>query len=229
MLRCPCTARRCASSLANAWQERISIEVDQLVRFCSGGGFRNRLLVSVSAWMPLAAILRWLGRWGWDSCLAVTVQPQVRASVRFGCPVSSSLWGWVPVVEVGLVVGYLVAWAARKAGRVAKRADAEVDAALDAGLDRVHELIAGRLGTDSAVVTLQTEAAESGQVSQRTRQWVELAVAEEVDHDEQFGQALAAVVAELAAAGGTRAAGIDLRGAKGVQVGNQNTQTNTFN
>jgi hypothetical protein len=135
----------------------------------------------------------------------------------------------VLVVEVGLVVGYLVAWAAGKARRVAGRVDAEVDAALDAGLDRVHEVIAGKLGTDSAVVRLQAEAEESGQVSERTRQRVELVVADEVERDERFARALAAVVAELADAGGPVAAGIDLRGAKGVQVGNQNTQTNTFN
>jgi hypothetical protein len=142
---------------------------------------------------------------------------------------SASNGGWVLVVEVGLVVGYLVAWAARKARRVVGRVDAEVDAALDAGLDRVHELVAGKLGSDSVVVRLQAEAEGSGRVSERTRQRVELAVIDEVEADEHFAAALAAVVTELADVGGPSVAGIDLRGARGVQVGNQNTQTNTFN
>jgi hypothetical protein len=139
------------------------------------------------------------------------------------------LGGMRVMVEIGLVVGYLTAWVLRKAKQASCRLDAEVDAAMDAGLDRVHELVAGRLGTESALVRLEAEAAESGEVSQRTRQRVELALADEAERNEQFAQALAEVLGRLAKAGGPSAAGIDLRDARGVQVGNQNTQTNTFN
>jgi hypothetical protein len=133
------------------------------------------------------------------------------------------------MVEIGLVVGYLTAWVLRKAKRASGRLDAEVDAVMDAGLDRVHELVAGRLGTEPALVRLEVEAAESGEVSQRTRQRVELALVDEVERDEQFARALAGALGRLAGAGGPSAVEIDLRDARGVQVGHQNTQTNTFN
>lgn len=133
------------------------------------------------------------------------------------------------MVEIGLVVGYLAAWVLRKVKRATGRLDAEVDAVMDVGLDRLHELVAGRFGTESALVSLEAEVAESGEVSQRTRQRVEHVLAEEAERDELFARALAGVLGQLAEAGGPSVVGLDLRDARGVQVGNENTQINTFN
>ena len=65
-------------------------------------------------------------------------------------------WGCA-VTGLELVVGYLAAWAVRKARRVGRHADAKVDRALDAGLRRLHELVAGQIGADPALLKLETE------------------------------------------------------------------------
>ena len=129
-----------------------------------------------------------------------------------------------------LVAGYLVVWAVRKAKRAGARLDKEADEVMDAGLDRLHSVIATKLGTDPALAKLETEASE-GDPSDRTVQRVNLAIEEAAEDDSQFASLLKAVLAELDQArnGAPSVAGIDLRNAKGVQVGDSNTQTNTFN
>jgi hypothetical protein len=113
-----------------------------------------------------------------------------------------------------LVVGYLAAWAVRKARRVGRHADAEVDRALDAGLRRLHELVAGQIGADPALLKLETEAA-AGVQSPRTRERVRLAVEDAAAENDGFATALSAVLRELEAAGGRSAAAAD----QGVAVG----------
>jgi hypothetical protein len=85
---------------------------------------------------------------------------------------------------------------------VAQRADGVVDQALDAGVDRVGQLVQGKLAGDSAMDRLQVEAAESGEVSQRTRQRVELALADAVEQDGSFAEELRAAVAAAQRAAG---------------------------
>lgn len=104
----------------------------------------------------------------------------------------------VGVTGVEVAVGFLVAWVVRKAQRVGRRADAEVDVALDAGMDRLHELVTGRLGTDTAVVRLHAEA-ESGQVSDRTRDRVAAALEDTAQADPQFGRQLQTLVEQVQA------------------------------
>jgi hypothetical protein len=121
-------------------------------------------------------------------------------------PYGESFVVWVGVVVVGLelVVGWLAAWAWGKARRVAGRADAEVDRALDAGMDRLHELVSGKLGDDPALARLEDEAGqdlEAVSASPRTRQRVELALAEAVESDTDFAARLAELVAQLRQAG----------------------------
>jgi len=117
-----------------------------------------------------------------------------------------------------LVGGFLVAWAVRKARRVGARVDEQVDQVLDAGLDRLGEVVAGKLGDDPALVKLELEQeAAAGDVQDRTRARVQLAVEQAVDDDAGFAGALTPVLAELTAhpeaagvlASGTRAVAVD--------------------
>ncbi len=99
------------------------------------------------------------------------------------------------MIEAGLVAGYVVAWAVRKARRVAGRLDAEADAVTDALMDRLHEAVVARLDGHPVLAELDEEAGQGGQVSELTRQQVELALTAAARKDEAFGQ----VVMELAA------------------------------
>ena len=105
------------------------------------------------------------------------------------------------VIEAGVVAGYLISWAVRKARRAAGRLDAEVDTVVDAGLDKLHEVVVARLGGHPALADLDDEAAgEEGQVSDLTRQQVELALTAAVRKDEEFGKTITDLVARLKAA-----------------------------
>jgi hypothetical protein len=95
-----------------------------------------------------------------------------------------------------VVVGLLVAWGVRKARRVGKRVDETVDEALDLGLDRLHDLVTGKLGADPALERLQLEAAQSGEVGNRTQARVRMSLEEAVEEDPEFAQRLEAAVQE---------------------------------
>ena len=102
------------------------------------------------------------------------------------------------VIEAGVVAGYVIAWAVRKARRVGGRLDAEADEAIDAGLDRLHEVVVAKLGGHPVLEELDEEAAaDAGQVSELTRQQVELALIAAARKDEVFGQAVTGLVARL--------------------------------
>jgi hypothetical protein len=135
------------------------------------------------------------------------------------------------MVGLELVAGYLVAWGVRKLRRVGPRLNEEADAVIDAGLDRLHDAIAAKLGADPALGKLQDEVLQGLEPSDRTLRRVQDAVEEAAEDDPEFGVTIEALIARLEEAhdGAPSVVGIDLRGAKGVQVGNFNTQTNTFN
>jgi hypothetical protein len=134
------------------------------------------------------------------------------------------------MVGLELVAGYLVAWGVRKLRRVGTRLDEESDEVIDAGLDRLHDAIAAKLGADPALGKLEDEVSQGLEPSDRTLRRVQDAVEEATEDDTEFGAVIEALLARLEEArdGASSVAGIDLRGAKGVQVGNFNTQTNTF-
>ncbi len=96
-----------------------------------------------------------------------------------------------------MVAGYVIAWAVRKARRVGGRLDAETDAVIDASLDRLHEVVADKLGEHPVLAELVEQAAASGEVSELTRQQVELALTAAAGEDEAFGQAVTDLVAQL--------------------------------
>lgn len=105
------------------------------------------------------------------------------------------------VIEAGVVTGYVIAWAVRKARRAAGRLDAEVDSVIDAGLDKLHTAVAAKLGGYSALDDLAEEAAtEEGQISELTRQRVELELTAAARKDDVFGLAVTDLVAQLQAA-----------------------------
>jgi hypothetical protein len=135
------------------------------------------------------------------------------------------------MVGLELVAGYLVAWGVRKLRRAGKGLDEETDEVIDAGLDRLHEAIAAKLGTDPAVGKLESEVAQGVEPSDRTLRRVQDAVGEAAEEDPEFGAAIEALLAKLEKArnGAPSVAGVDLRGAQGVQFGSFNNQTNTFN
>ncbi|MER5542117.1 hypothetical protein ABT072_06495 [Streptomyces sp. NPDC002589] len=105
------------------------------------------------------------------------------------------------VIEAGVAAGYVIAWAVRKARRAAGRVDTEVDAAIDAVLDRLHTVVTAKLGAHPALDDLAEEAAvDEGQISELTRQQVELAVTAAARKDDEFGGAITELVARLRAA-----------------------------
>ncbi len=105
-----------------------------------------------------------------------------------------------------VVVGFLVAWGLRKAGRVGEH----VDAMVDAGLDRLYDVVAAKLGADPALERLQLEAAESGEVGDRTQARVRMSLEEAVEEDPEFARQLEAAAQQ--------AAGQSVAGERGVAV-----------
>jgi hypothetical protein len=100
--------------------------------------------------------------------------------------------------------------------RVGRRVDAGVDQALDTGLDRLHELVAGKLGLDPALVKLTAEIEQSGEPSSRTQERVRLALEDAAETDTGFASDLAAVVKQLQDI--QHRAGVTLAGQHGVAV-----------
>ncbi|MGE7439403.1 hypothetical protein [Kitasatospora sp. NPDC001175] len=109
-----------------------------------------------------------------------------------------------------------------------------MDAGLDAAMDRLHEVVSGKLGHDGSLVRLANEA-EAGQqaLSDRTRQWVTLAVEDAVEQDPEFAKALREAVAKIQAAGGSVGganvmSGNTFMGPTAVQTGDHSRQENHF-
>ena len=102
------------------------------------------------------------------------------------------------VIEAGVAAAYVIAWAVRKGRRIGRRLDAEADEVIDANLDRLHELVAAKLVHHPVLADLEEEAATgSGEVSELTRQQVELAITAAAGKDDTFGQAVTELIARL--------------------------------
>jgi hypothetical protein len=104
-----------------------------------------------------------------------------------------------------LVVGFLIAWAARKARRVGERVDAEADRLLDVGLDRLHDVVVGKLGGDTALARLESEASEAGEASTRTKARVRLALEDVVEDDPDFAAQVQEALTQVQAVAGAHA------------------------
>jgi hypothetical protein len=94
----------------------------------------------------------------------------------------------------------VIAWAVRKARRAAGRVDQTVDAAIDASADRLHEVVLARVGEPVQQDLAAEAASESGQVSELTRQQVELAVTAAARRDEQFALVVSELLAQVRSA-----------------------------
>jgi hypothetical protein len=113
-----------------------------------------------------------------------------------------------------VVVGFLIAWAVGKARRAGKELDGVADQVVDASAVRLRDVLLRKLGGDSAVRRLELEAAETGEVGDRTRQRVALALEDAVEQDAEFAEELEGALAEaerngglLATTGGTVVSG----------------------
>lgn len=132
------------------------------------------------------------------------------------------------VIEAGVVAGYVIAWAVRKARRIAGRLDAEADAMIDAGLDKLHTVVATKLDRDPVLEDLDEEAsAEGEQVSELTRQRVELAVTAAARKDEEFGQAVTQLVAQLRAVEQARGVSVVAGAGSAVFTGDAHAQASS--
>jgi hypothetical protein len=122
---------------------------------------------------------------------------------------------------VEVVVGLVIAWVIAKARRVAVRADGVVDQTLDATVDRVGDLVTRHLAGDTAVAQLEAEAVETGTVSDRTRQRVQLALDDAVEKSPSFARELNAAVAAAHTAAGPHSVTINggVTGSGGITVG----------
>lgn len=99
----------------------------------------------------------------------------------------------------------VIARAERKARWAAGRLDETVDAAIDAGADRLHEVVLAQVGEPVQQDLAAQAADETGQVSELTRQQVELAVTAAALRDEKFALLVAELVEQVRA--GERKAG----------------------
>lgn len=102
------------------------------------------------------------------------------------------------VIEAAAVAGYFIAWAVRKVRRVGGRLDTEIDAAVDVGLNKLHAVVAAKLGAHPVLDELTEEVADdAGQVSELTRQQVELAITAAARKDDDFGRTVTGLVTEV--------------------------------
>jgi hypothetical protein len=97
-----------------------------------------------------------------------------------------------------VAIGALIAWAIAKARRAGREADELVDDVIDTGMEKVHDVVLAKLGQDPALAKLEIEAATSGDVTPRTRQRVELALADAVEGDPGFADRLREAISGLA-------------------------------
>ncbi|MEU6369937.1 hypothetical protein ABZ876_30450 [Streptomyces sp. NPDC046931] len=103
-------------------------------------------------------------------------------------------------IVVETAVACAVAWALRKAKRVGGRVDGEVDSVLDAAMDRVHEVVAGKLGSSGDLGRLEQEATFALQRDPEqarhtlndgfTRHSIKGTLAQAIDTDEEFAAQL---------------------------------------
>ncbi|SNQ50911.1 conserved hypothetical protein [Frankia canadensis] len=135
---------------------------------------------------------------------------------------------------IEIAVGVVFAWAVRRARRVGERMEEETGRIVDAGLDRVHDLVSQALGEDDPVLAHVEEEAQAGagELSERTRQRLSLALEDAADRDRAFAAALAQAVAVAQSAdqqaGGHVLSGNTFAGPTAIQVGDHTTQTITF-
>lgn len=122
----------------------------------------------------------------------------------------------MPVVEASVIAGLVIGRAVRKARRAGGRMDETVDAAIDASTDRLHETVLARLGEPVRQDLAEEASTEAGQVSELTRQQVELAVAAAARRDEDFARTVSELLAQLRAA--ERAAGAQVLAGPGSTV-----------
>ena len=131
------------------------------------------------------------------------------------------------VIEASVVTGYVVAWAVRKAQRLAGVLDKKFDDTLEAGLDRLHDVVANKLSGHPALEDLTEEAASAdSQVTELTRQQIELAITAAARRDEDFGQTVTMLLAEMQSI--ERTAKVSVVGSAGSRIFSGDTQVGAW-
>lgn len=126
------------------------------------------------------------------------------------------------VIEAGVAAGYIVVWALRKVRRAAGQLDHEADALMDAALDRLHQVVANKIAGHPVLAELEEEASADGQISELTRQQVELALTAAARRDEAFGQAITTLLAQVR--GAEQSAGVAAGARSAVFTGSADVQ-----
>jgi hypothetical protein len=130
-------------------------------------------------------------------------------------------------IEASVVAAYVIAWVMQKVRRTGGRLDAEVDSAIDAGLDKLHDTVAAKLGADPVLEDVEEEASgEDGQVSELTRQRVELSLTAAARKDEAFGQAVTEQLEQIRAAERRGGAQVPAGDGSAVFTGDAHAQAN---
>ncbi|MFB9849783.1 chromosome partitioning protein [Micromonospora andamanensis] len=94
------------------------------------------------------------------------------------------------VIEANALAGYVVDWVMAQVRRNGAPPDA------DAGRDKIHRLVVRKLGDHPALLDAEEEAGD-GNVSELTRQQIELAITAAARKDDEFAAAVTAALAEL--------------------------------
>lgn len=89
-----------------------------------------------------------------------------------------------------LIIGLLIAWSLGKAHRVGMRINGLTDQALDLAVDRVWNVVSAKLGANTAITRLLSEAARTGDVSLETRAEAERVLDDAAAADPMFAEAL---------------------------------------
>jgi hypothetical protein len=106
----------------------------------------------------------------------------------------------IVVIEAGVATAYVIAWALRKTRRVGDRLDTEADRVIDVGLDKLHEIVENKLSGHPVLAELVEEAEEAGdgqQITDLTRQQLELALISAAKKDDIFAQTVTSLVKQL--------------------------------
>ncbi|MET9611275.1 hypothetical protein [Kitasatospora indigofera] len=132
------------------------------------------------------------------------------------------------MTEEETAVGWLFAWAA--GGERPGAGDGP-----GAAVRRVHEVVSGRLGGETALLRLREEAAAGEPAaSEGTRTWLALVLRDALARDQEFAAALRAALADARAESrqappaGYEVAGNVVHGDAAIQVGPHGYQVNNF-
>lgn len=97
---------------------------------------------------------------------------------------------------VDLVLAYVGRWAVERARPIGQRVNDGVDRALGAAMDRLHDVVAGKLGGESALQRLEADA-QQGKANPAAASYLQQLLEQAMVDDERFARDLEAAVREV--------------------------------